>query len=58
MASRWPGLTAAGTVADSHGIPFSFHPGSTGIMETNDDPKLNNFVIRFDVFIKIISSMN
>jgi len=40
MAGRWPGLTAAGTVADSHGIPFSFHPESTGILETNDDPEV------------------
>jgi hypothetical protein len=41
------GLTAAGTVAEfplllnqqqmKHGIPFSFLPGGTGILETNDE---------------------
>lgn len=36
------GLTAAGTAADSHGIPFSSRGGSTGLLANLDVTKIEN----------------
>jgi hypothetical protein len=41
----WPGFTAAGTVAGSHGIPFSFHPVRLPGAETSDGVKIQIFLL-------------